>query len=323
MTSETPARAASGMTPHRATSIDDAVAAAGDYRAGGTDLQERLRHDVRPRPLVDLAPLDELTRIEPADDGGVTVGALVTVAAVATDLATSHPAVAQTAAGLATPQIRSVATIGGNLMQRTRCWYYRHPALSCFKSGGDGCPARDGDHSLGVVFDLGPCVHPHPSSIGMALLASDAQVEVTGRGRMPVAELWGDGSDPRHDHKLTDGELLTHVHLPTAWPGERAAYFRAISRFEAEWPLVEAVARVALDGDMVTHAAVAVGGVATVPLRLPGVEAALVGSPATQEALTAAAAVATDGASPLPRTGYKLALLAGAVLEVLERATAR
>lgn len=309
------------MTLHRATSIDDAVAAAGEYRAGGTDLQERLRHDERLRPLVDLGPLDELTHIEPAADGGVTVGALVTVAAAATELAASHPAVAQTAAVLGTPQIRAVATIGGNLTQRTRCWYYRHPALSCFKSGGDACPARNGDHSLGVVFDLGPCVHPHPSSIGMALLASDAQLSVAGRGRMPAAELWGDGSDPHHDHQLTDGELLTHVHLPPAWPGERAAYVRTISRFQAEWPLVEAVARVVVDGDVVTRAAVAVGGVAPVPLRLPAVEAALVGNPATQQMLTTAAAASTDGASPLPRTGYKVDLLAGTVLEVLERAT--
>lgn len=309
------------MTLHRATSVDDAVAATGDYRAGGTDLQERLRHDGRPRPIVDLAPLDALTRIEPADDGGVTVGALVTVATAATELAGSHPAVARTAAALATPQIRAVATIGGNLTQRTRCWYYRHPALSCFKSGGDGCPAREGDHSLGVVFDLGPCVHPHPSSIGMALLASDAQVEVTGRGRLPVAELWGDGSDPRHDHRLTDGELLTHVHLPPAWPGERAAYVRAISRFGAEWPLVEAVARVVVDADVVTHAAVAVGGVATVPLRVAAVETALVGNPATHDVRTTAAAAVTDRASPLPRTRYKVDLLAGALLEVLERAT--
>jgi xanthine dehydrogenase YagS FAD-binding subunit len=309
------------MTLHRATSIDDAVAATGEFRAGGTDLQERLRHDGRPGPLVDLAPLDALTRIEPTDGGGVAVGALVTVATVATELAGSQPAVARAAAGLATPQIRAVATIGGNLLQRTRCWYYRHPALSCFKSGGDHCPAREGDHSLGVVFDLGPCVHPHPSSIGMALLASDAQVDVIGRGRLPVAELWGDGSDPRHDHRLTDGELLTHVHLPPTWPGERAAYVRAISRFGAEWPLVEAVARVVVDADVITHAAVAVGGVATVPLRMPAVETALVGNPATQDVLTSAAAAATDGVSPLPRTGYKVNLLAGAVLEVLERAT--
>lgn len=308
------------MTLHRATSIDDAVVATGTYRAGGTDLQERLRHEPSPPAIVDITALDELAGVDVDDDGGVTVGAMVTVADLAERLAVSHPAVALTAGGLATPQIRAVATIGGNLTQRTRCWYYRHPALSCHKSGGSGCPARDGDHSLGVVFDLGPCVHPHPSSLGMALLASDARVSVAGRGRLPVAELWGDGSDPRRDHQLGDGELLTHVHLPVPWADERAAYFRAISRFEAEWPLVEAVARVVVDDDRITHAAVAVGGVAPVPLRLPAVEAALIGRAPTPDVLTAAAQVAVQGATPLPRTGYKIDLLAGTVLEVMERA---
>lgn len=306
----------------RATSIDGAVAAAGEFRAGGTDLQERLRADTRPRPIVDISRLDALTHVERSDDE-VTVGALVAVAEAADVLADSHPAIALTAAGLATPQIRAVATIGGNLTQRTRCWYYRHPELSCYKSRGDTCPARDGEHRLGVVFDRGPCVHPHPSSIGMALLACDAEVTVTGRGRMPVAQLWGDGSDPHRDHLLGDDELLTHVHLPARWARERAAYFRVISRFEAEWPLVEAVARVELDGDTVTRAAVAVGGVATIPLRLPAVEAAVVGSAATPEALAAAAEASTDGVTPLPRTGYKVDLLAATVLEVLERAGAR
>lgn len=309
------------MTLHRATSIADAVAAAGEYRAGGTDLQERLRHDVRPRPLVDLTGLTELGRIEHGDDGAVTVGALVTVATVADALERTHPAVALTAAGLATPQIRAVATVGGNLTQRTRCWYYRHPDVSCFKSGGDTCPARAGDHSFGVVVDLGACVHPHPSSLGMALLASDAAVSVTGRGRLPVADLWGDGSDPRRDHLLADDQLLTHVHLPQPWPGERGAYHRTISRAGAEWPLVEAVARLVVDDGVVVRAAVAVGGVATIPLRLPAVESALTGAAADGGALTAAAEAATDAVTPLPRTAYKVDLLRATILEVLERAT--
>lgn len=308
------------MMLHRATSVADAVAAPGEYRAGGTDLQERLRHEVRPRPLVDLAGLTELGRIERGGDGSVTVGALVTVATVAEALQRTHPAVAQTAAGLGTPQIRAVATVGGNLTQRTRCWYYRHPDVTCFKSGGDSCPARTGDHSFGVVVDLGPCVHPHPSSLGMALLAADAEAGVTGRSRLPVADLWGDGSDPRRDHLLTDDQLLTHVHLPPPWPGERAAYHRTISRAGAEWPLVEAVARLVVDDGVVTRAAVAVGGVATVPLRLAAVESALTGAAPGDGALTAAADVATDGATPLPRTGYKVDLLRATVLEVLERA---
>ncbi|HSJ45750.1 MAG TPA: hypothetical protein VK923_13805 [Euzebyales bacterium] len=121
---------------------------------------------------------------------------------------------------------------------------------------------------------------------------------------------------PTHGRPPADRRRAADPRPPSPpWPAERAAYFRAISRFEAVWPLVEAVARIVLDGDVVTHAAIAVGGVATVPLRLPTVEGALVGSPATREALTAAAAVATNGATPLPRTGYKLTLLTGTVLD--------
>jgi xanthine dehydrogenase YagS FAD-binding subunit len=160
------------MTLHRPRTIAEAAAADGVYRAGGTDLQERLRHAVAPPAIVDLTGVDALAGIDRHDGGGVTVGALATIADVATALADSHPGVALTAAGLATPQVRAVATVGGNFTQRTRCWYFRHPYLSCLKSGGSACPARDGDHTLGVVFDLGPCVHPHPSSLGMALLTS-------------------------------------------------------------------------------------------------------------------------------------------------------
>lgn len=309
------------MTLHRPTTIDAAVAAGGVYRAGGTDLQERLRHADATPDIVDITGVGALTGIDRDPDGGVTVGALVTIADLATGLAGTHPAVALTAAALATPQIRSVATLGGNLTQRTRCWYFRHPHLSCLKSGGSTCPARTGDHIHGVVFDLGPCVHPHPSSLGMALLASNAQVTVTGREPMPVADLWGDGSDPRRDHQLADDALVSHVHVPGAWPGERAAYHRTISRFEAEWPLVEAVARVVVGDGVVARAAVAVGGVATVPLRLPAVEDAVIGHALTDRTLAAAADRATDGATPLPLTGYKVDLLRATVLEVLERAT--
>ena len=166
------------------------------------------------------------------------------MATVARDLAADYPALALTAAGLATPQVRAAATIGGNLLQRTRCWYFRHPHTTCFKSGGDGCPARDGRHLYGVAFDTAPCVHPHPSSLAMALLTYAATVDTTQRRSLAVGDVLGDGSDPSRDHLLADDEVLTHVTLPPPAAGERAAYFRSISRFEAEWPLVEAVCRV-------------------------------------------------------------------------------
>jgi xanthine dehydrogenase YagS FAD-binding subunit len=132
--------------------------------------------------------------------------------------------------------------------------------------------------------------------------------------------VFGDGSDGSRDHQLADGELLTAVRLPAAAPGERAAYHRAISRTHAEWPLVEAVARLVISDGTVEAAGVAVGGVAPVPLRLPAVEAALLGNPPTGAVFEAAAQRAGDGARPLPMTGYKVPLLIGTVREVLERA---
>ena len=294
---------------------------AGDavYRAGGTDLQERLRTTGATPHVLDLTGVPGFAGIE-RTEAGTTVGAGTTVAALARELADDYPALALTAAGLATPQVRATATLGGNLLQRTRCWYFRHPHTSCFKSGGDGCPARDGRHLYGVVFDTAPCVHPHPSSLAMALLAYAATVDTTQRDGLTVGDVLGDGSDPTRDHLLADDEVLTRVALPPPVAGEQAAYFRSISRFEAEWPLVEAVCRVGRDADgTVTSCAVGVGGVAPTPLRLHDVEQLLTGSRLTDDVLTAAAATASRGAKPLPETGYKVGLVEVTVREVLER----
>jgi xanthine dehydrogenase YagS FAD-binding subunit len=156
----------------------------------------------------------------------------------------------------------------------------------------------------------------------MALMAYDAQVEVAGGKVRTIAELYGDGSDARRDHQLEDGALLTAVVLPAAAKGERASYFRAISRSRSEWPLVEVLARLVVEGETIKQAAVAIGGVAPVPLRLHDVDAALVGKPASAATFRAAAEMARKGASPLPMTGYKVELVEGTVLEALERAVA-
>jgi xanthine dehydrogenase YagS FAD-binding subunit len=304
--------------------IADALEAVGEYRAGGTDLQQRLRSGVSSGPPVDLKPLADLDRVEWDERGRARIGALVRVAAVAGDprLAAAYPGLAQSAAALATPQIRAAGTLGGNLLQRNRCWYYRHPAISCLKKGGEDCPARAGNHLFGVCFDLGPCVAPHPSTLGMALLAYAAQVEVAGGGNRPVAALYGDGSDGRHDHQLGQRELLAAVLMPEPLDGERAAYFRAISRAMAEWPLVEAIVRLAVTDETIEFARIAVGGVAPIPLRLQRVEHALTGKPASPKLLAQAASLAAEGASPLPLTRYKLDLLPRVVCDALNRALA-
>lgn len=303
------------------TTFAAAASAPGEFRAGGTDVAERRRSGRSSGPLVDLTGLPGLTEITPTADGGVRVGALVTVERLAAELAAGYPALAATAGALATPEIRAVATVGGNLLQHTRCWYYRNPAFSCFRSGGDHCPARAGRQQHAVCDDRGPCIAPHPSSLAMALLAYDASVEVDGGPSRTVTDLLGEGTDPTRGHLLGEREILTAVVLPPPLPGERAAYERATGRLLAEWPIVEAVARIAVTDGRISAAGVAAGGVAPVPLRLAAVESRLFGEPVGPAVLAAAAEAATVGFRPLPATEHKLTLLRAVVLDVLERAT--
>ena len=291
------------------------------YRAGGTDLQERLRTTGQRPHVLDLTGIRDFAGISRAGDGGLIVGAGTTIATIARELLPDYPAIAHTAAALATPQVRATATIGGNLLQRTRCWYFRHPHTSCLKSGGDSCPAREGRHLYGVVFDTSRCVHPHPSSLAMALLLHDATVTTTERDGLLIGDVLGDGSDPTRDHLIGDTEVLTSVRLPAPVDGDRAAYFRSISRFEAEWPLVEAVCRVVLDAaGTVMSCGVAIGGVAPVPLRLEAVEQLVVGTALGDDCdHRSRSGRHASGAGPLPETGYKVALIDATVREVLER----
>jgi xanthine dehydrogenase YagS FAD-binding subunit len=306
------------------TTIEEARRAAGEYRAGGTDLQQRLRSGVSSGPPVDLKLLTGLDSVEWEEQGAARIGALVPVATLPADsrLSAAYPGLVRAAAALATPQIRAVGTLGGNLLQRNRCWYYRHPQIDCLRKGGELCPARTGNHLLHVCFDLGPCVAPHPSTLGMVLLAYEAEVEVAGGSPRTVAELYGDGSDGRREHQLREHEILTAVRMPRPLAGERAAYLRATGRALAEWPLVEAVVRLTVADGAIAFARVAAGGVAPVPLRLQRVEEALAGERATAAVLDRAASRAAEGASPLPMTRYKTQLLPQTVRDALGRALA-
>jgi len=306
-----------------AKQLGQALQVEGEFRAGGTDLQARRRLGLSQGAIVDIRFLEGQDEISWDAKDALSLGTLVTLHRIATDpkIRQLYPGLVLSAAGLATPQIRHMATLGGALLQHTRCPYYRQPAFRCFKKGGEECPARDGQIPNGVVFDLGPCVYPHPSTMGMALLAYDTQFVTHANSPRPVSALFGDGSDPKHDHTLQPGELLTKVLLPPPLTGEKAAYLRAISRAEAEWPIIEVLVRLQISDNtadpVITLARVAVGGVANIPMRLPGVEAALIGQPATPEAFQSAATRASEGTSPLPQTGYKVELLVNTITAAL------
>lgn len=306
-----------------AKTLEEAQSASGEIRAGGTDITDRRRHHISTGDIIDISKIAGLDTIEARADGGYKIGAKVTVDTIANHpaLIENYPVLAMASGALATPQIRNMATLGGVILQTTRCWYFRHEAFTCYKKGGDSCPAREGDHRFGVAFDFSPCAHPHPSTVGMVLMGYDAQLEINGSDMRSIFDVYGDGKDPSRDHRLKAGELLTHVILPTPIADERAGYFRSISRARAEWALVEAGVRLVVDeSNMITYANVVIGGVAPIPLVLPKVNEALVGRPATQATFENAAQIASEGANPLPMTGYKVKLIYGTVLETLDRA---
>ena len=295
--------------------------AAPEFRAGATDLSERLRSGIARGPVIDIASKLE-SGISFSDEGAASIGALTTIAAIAghAGLAAAYPGLAATAGGLATPQIRHLATLGGNLAQRSRCWYYRNPHIACLKKGGIDCPARAGNHLYHVAFDSGPCIAPHPSSMAVALLAYEAStIDTDRRDGLSVGDLLGDGSDGGHDHALQQGEMIRRIVLPAPVAGERALYKRAISRSHAEWPLVEVCARAVVTDGRFRFVRLAAGGIAPRPLRLLATEALLLGAEANEETMLEAARRATTDANPLPMTGYKLDLLIGLVNELLER----
>lgn len=303
-----------------ARNLKDATAANGEIRAGGTDVSPRRRLGVSAGDLIDISRIPDLESVV-ASNSGAEIGALVTIDSVARhpDLLRLYPGLAMAAGSLATPQIRKAASMGGALLQRTRCWYYRHEEFDCFKKGGDSCPAREGNHEYGVCFDLGGCVFPHPSTLGMAMMVYDATLTINQNKKMGIAELYGTDAS-QTDHLLQPGEILTSITLPPPLPQEKSAYFRSIGRARAEWPLVEVSVRYLENQGKIAQAAVAIGGVANVPLLLPKVADFLNGKTPNETTFQQAGELAAEKANPLPMTKYKIEMVKATVFETLRRA---
>lgn len=291
-----------------------------EFRAGGTDLSERRRTGLSRGVIVDLIPDTATAEVTWNANGAAQIGALVTVETLASDtrLRAAYPGLAAAAAGLATPQIRAVATLGGNLAQRTRCWYFRNTHLDCLKKGDAVCSARAGNHLYGVAFDRGPCVAPHPSTLAAALLAYGATVTTSQRAGLSIEALLGDGADGARDNLLASDERISRVDLPVPLAGERAGYRRAISRTSPEWPLVEVVVRATISEERFTFVRMTAGGIAPVPLRFVDAEQALQSATADAANIRKAAERATANARPLPGTGYKLKLLEQTMIDMAE-----
>ncbi|WP_399095750.1 FAD binding domain-containing protein [Streptomyces sp. BBFR2] len=304
----------------RAAGTREALAAGrrgGRYIAGGTTLVDLMRETVeRPETVVDISglPLDEVTATE---RGGLRIGALVTMSAAAAHpkVRTLFPVISQALELSASAQLRNMATIGGNIMQRTRCTYFRDVSAACNKrEPGSGCAAREGyNRSHAILGTSDACVATHPSDVAVAFAALEAQVHVVGgdgQRQIPFADfLLRPGSTPDREQALREGELVTAVEIPGLPRPLASGYLKVRDRQSYEFALTSVAVALQVRGGVIRTAKVAAGGVGTVPWKLPAVERHLVGERPSASLWAAAGAKAADGARPLAHNRFKTDLL--------------
>lgn len=282
--------------------------------AGGTDLITLMKADlVAPERLVGIRALLPKGIVHNAD--GLTLGAATTLSEIESDalLSSQYTALAEAAAAAATPQLRNVATIGGNLLQRPRCWYYRNPRVHCWLKGGAECQARDGENRQHALFGGGPCVAVHPSDLAPALLAFDANLRLRGsQGErlLPLEEFFALPEESRRSETtLREDELVLAVHMPSHPPETRSVYLKAMDREAFSFALVGVAAVLRLSEEhRVGHARVVLSGVAPIPWRVQAAERVLLGAEASERVLQDAAEAALQGAVPLRLNGWKILL---------------
>ena len=304
-----------------ATTAAEAIALLGDSGsgeahviAGGTDLLTLMKEDLAsPRRLIDLKPARELRYLRFDDDGTLRIGALTTLAQIERDpdVAQRLPILPASVRDAATPQLRAMATVGGNLLQCNRCWYFRGE-WQCWLKGGSECFARPGQNKYMAIFDQSPCVAVHPSDLAPALVALDASVVIegaSGRRTVAVSELLQPPTEARRSESvLPAGDLIVEVSVAPQPSGARGVYKKAMDRHAWAFALASVAAQIALEDGVVRHARVALGGVSNTPWRARAAEDALVGQQLTPERAREAAALCVEGAQPLAHNAYKVTL---------------
>lgn len=318
---------------HRAVSVDDAVRRCADtggrYYAGGTNLLDLMKTGVEtPSDLIDVRRLD-LGAIVDTEAGGVLLGATATNSAVANHplVRTRYPLLSQAILSGATTQLRNMATVGGNLLQRTRCPYFMDPAFaSCDKrSPGSGCAAREGMHREHAIFGAGAgCVAVQPSDMAVALHALDATVRVHGPDGPRVVALPDffrlPGEEPGPDHTLGPGDLITAVALPPSPYAAHSWYLKVRDRHSYAFALVSVAAGLEVVDGVVRSAALAMGGVAARPWRVRAAERLLLGREPRVEVFESAAETFMSGAEPLRQNRFKVDLGYHSVVRALRTA---
>ncbi|WP_319453370.1 MULTISPECIES: xanthine dehydrogenase family protein subunit M [unclassified Mycobacterium] len=308
----------------------EAGASGARYIAGGTTLIDLMRETVeRPQSVVDINALP-YGQIELQRDV-LRVGALVRMSDLAAHpgVREQFPVIAEALELSASAQLRNMASIGGNLMQRPRCLYFRDVTAACNRrTHGAGCSAVDGHNRTHAIFGTSnACVATHPSDLAVALVALDATIlvrDVNGQDMIRIADFFRQPADtPDREHNLRPGQLITGIEVPVSPEARKSGYLKVRDRQSYEFALTSAAVAMDIRGGLVRSARVAVGGVGTVPWRLPAVERALAGRPVSAELWRTAASLAADGARPLSGNGFKLDLIKRTVERQLATVAAR
>jgi xanthine dehydrogenase YagS FAD-binding subunit len=287
-------------------------------KSGGIDLLGLMKDGLlTPARIVNLRTIPELGGIVERPDGTVRIGANVTLAQIARDrvVRARYRALADAAASSASPQLRQVATIGGNLLQRPRCWYFRSAHHHCARKGGATCFAFAGENQYHAIFGQDGCAIVHPSTPATALVALGARLELAHAGvtrRVVDLEtfLVPAAKDIRRENELQSGEIMTAVVLPATGPRIRSVHLRQGELDSFDWPIADVA--VVLDLELngrCRSASVVLGSAAPVPYRAKGAEAALTGRQISEDTARHAARVALSGATPLAKNAYKVPLL--------------
>lgn len=298
------------------------------FAAGGTDLLQLVKDRIPNRPgagtpdvLVSLKSIPGLASIEMRGDQGLVIGGLVTLAALGSNQTVLglFSALAEAARSVATPQIRNVGTVAGNVVQRPWCWYYRN-GFPCYKAGGDRCFSAGGENQLHAILGGGPSYIVHPSDLAPALVAFDARFRVVGpegERTLPASEFFVlPRQDAEHENVLADDEVLAFVELPMPQRSPYSRYLKIMDRETWTHALASAAVVMEMRGDVCARASIVLGGVAPVPWRVPEAEALLAGQRVTPELAARVGEAAVEGARPLSKNAYKVPL----TRRVVERA---
>ena len=301
-----------------ATSVDEAIqltVKGSAIKAGGVDLVDLMKeHISQPTRLVNILTIPGMDQVS-EDEKSLRIGPLVTLAALSENPTVKKSAMclAEAAGHAATPQVRNMATVGGNILQRPRCWYFRNEQFPCRKKGGEICFAQDGENQYHAIFHNSLCAIVHPSATATALIALGAELELTAadnkKRTVKVEEfITPPSADLHRENTLADGELITQIIVPKPSAGTKTFYLKQREKESFDWPIAECAVVLEMDGQTCKKASVVLGAAAPTPYRAKYAEEALNGKPLNAETAKAAGEASMTGATPMKNNGYKVPL---------------